>query len=56
MAGEIVATSWHSLRGNKMLFNKGQDYTFREGMAFEMVESPGRSLDIEERLKTFQSS
>ena len=56
MAGDIVATSWHSLRGNKMLFNKGQNYTFREGMAFEMAESPGRSMDIEERLKTFQSS
>ena len=53
MAGDIVATSWHSLRGNKMLFNKGQNYTFREGMAFEMAESPGRSSDIEERLKTF---
>ena len=54
MAAEIVATSWHSLRGNKMLYNKGQDYTFREGMAFEMAESLGRSSDIEERLKTFQ--
>ena len=54
MAGDIVATSWHSLRGNKMLYNKGQDYTFREGMAFEMAESPGRSSDIEERLKTFK--
>ena len=54
MADDIVATSWHSLRGNKMLYNKGQDYTFREGMAFEMTESPGRSSDIEERLKTFK--
>ena len=54
MADDIVATSWHSLRGNKMLYNKGQDYTFREGMAFEMAESPGRSSDIEERLKTFK--
>jgi len=54
MADDIVATSWHSLRGNKMLYNKGQDYTFREGMAFEMSESPGRSSDIEERLKTFK--
>ena len=54
MADDIVATSWHSLRGNKMLYNKGQDYTFREGMAFEMTESPGRSSDIEKRLKTFK--
>ena len=54
MAADIVATSWHSLRGNKMLYNKGQDYTFRDGVAFEMAESPGRGPDIEERLKAFQ--
>ncbi len=53
MAADIVATSWHSLRGNKMLYNKGQDYTFRDGVAFEMAESPGRGPDIEERLKAF---
>jgi len=55
MAADIVATSWHSLRGNKMLYNKGQDYTFRDGVAFEMAESPGRGPDIEERLKAFQT-
>ncbi len=54
MAADIVATSWHSLRGNKMLYNKGQDHTFRDGVAFEMAEGPGRGPDIEERLKAFQ--
>lgn len=53
MAADIVGTSWHSLRGNKMLYNRGQDYTFRDGIAFEMAESPGRGPDIEERLKAF---
>ncbi|MDP6345290.1 MAG: enoyl-CoA hydratase/isomerase family protein [Alphaproteobacteria bacterium] len=53
LAADIVANSWHSLRGNKMLFNRGQDFTFHDGLAFEMAESPGRGPDIEERLKAF---
>ncbi|MDP6689344.1 MAG: enoyl-CoA hydratase/isomerase family protein [Alphaproteobacteria bacterium] len=53
MAADIVGYSWHSARGNKMLYNKGQDYTFHDGLAFEMAESPGRGPDIEERLKAF---
>ena len=56
MAADIVANSWHSARGNKMLYNKGQDYTFHDGLAFEMAESPGRGPDIDERLKTFSKS
>ncbi len=56
MAKDIVATSWHSLRGNKMLYNRGQDFTFRDGIAFEMAESPGRGPDIEERLQAFSKS
>lgn len=56
MATDIVANSWHSARGNKMLYNKGQDYTFHDGLAFEMAESPGRGPDIEERLKAFSKS
>ena len=56
MAADIVANSWHSARGNKMLYNKGQDYTFHDGLAFEMAESPGRGPDIEERLKAFSKS
>ena len=53
LAADIVATSWHSLRGNKMLYNRGQDFTFHEGLAFEMAESPGRGPDIQERLQAF---
>jgi enoyl-CoA hydratase/carnithine racemase len=56
VAADIVANSWHSARGNKMLYNKGQDYTFHDGLAFEMAESPGRGPDIEERLKAFSKS
>ncbi len=56
MAADIVANSWHSLRGNKMLYNRGQDYTLHDGLAFEMAESPGRGPDIEERLQAFSKS
>ena len=56
MAADIVANSWHSMRGYKMLYNRGQDYTFHDGLAFEMAESPGRGPDIEERLKAFSKS
>ena len=56
VAADIVANSWHSARGNKMLYNKGQDYTFHDGLAFEMAESPGRGPDIDERLKAFSKS
>jgi enoyl-CoA hydratase/carnithine racemase len=56
MAADIVANSWHSARGNKMLYNRGQDYTFHDGLAFEMAESPGRGPDSEERIKAFSKS
>jgi len=56
MAADIVANSWHSARGNKMLYNKGQDYTFHDGLAFEMAESPGRGPDIDGRLKAFSKN
>ena len=56
LAADMVANSWHTLRGYKMLYNRGQDYTFHDGLAFEMAESPGRGPDIQERLKAFSKS
>ncbi len=53
LAQDIVANSWHSLRGVKMLVNKGQDHGLRAGIQFELDESPGRSPDLAERLKQF---
>ena len=56
LAADMVANSWHTLRGYKMLYNRGQDYTFHDGLAFEMAESPGRGPAIQERLKAFSKS
>mgnify|MGYP003986476701 FL=1 len=56
MAADIVGTSWHSLRGNKMLYNEGQDYTFHDGLNFESEKSPGRGPDSEERIAAFAKS
>ncbi len=56
LAADMVANSWHTLRGYKMLYNRGQDYTFHDGLAFEMAESPGRGPVIQERLKAFSKS
>ena len=56
LAADMIANSWHTLRGYKMLYNRGQDYTFQDGLAFEMAESPGRGPDIQERLKAFSKS
>jgi enoyl-CoA hydratase/carnithine racemase len=53
LAQAIAANSWHSLRGIKMLVNRGQDYTLADGLKFERDKSPGRSPDLEERLKKF---
>jgi len=53
LAAGIVANSWHSLRGVKMLVNQGQNHTLADGLAFERDQSPGRGPDLEERLKRF---
>ncbi len=53
LAGDIVASSWHSLRGVKMLLNEGLNYGQADGLAFELAHSPGRGPDLEERLKRF---
>ncbi|OAI39704.1 enoyl-CoA hydratase [bacterium SCGC AG-212-C10] len=53
MAASIVALSWHTLRGDKMLVNEGQKYTIAEGLAFERRTSPGAGPDMAERLKSF---
>lgn len=53
LAQTIVTNSWHSLRGIKMLVNRGQDHNLADGLKFERDKSPGRSPDLEERLKKF---
>jgi len=53
LAASIVANSWHSLRGVKMLVNQGQNHTLADGLTFERDHSPGRGPDLEERLRRF---
>jgi enoyl-CoA hydratase/carnithine racemase len=54
-AALILAQSTFSLRGYKMFYNKGQNYTFAEGMEFERREHPGSAPDRKERVAGFGS-
>lgn len=53
MARRFLENSWFTLRADKMLVNRGLDYTLSDGLAFERAHSPGRGPDLEERLKAF---
>jgi enoyl-CoA hydratase/carnithine racemase len=53
MARRFLENSWFTLRADKMLVNRGLDYTLSEGLKFERANSPGRGPDLEERLKAF---
>ncbi len=53
MAAGFLKNSWFTLRADKMLVNGGLDRTLADGLKFERTESPGRSPDMEERLKDF---
>jgi len=52
-ARSFLANSWFTLRADKMLVNRGLDYTLADGLEFERANSPGRGPDLEERLKGF---
>ena len=56
MARSIVENSWHTLRADKMLLNKGQDYGLKEGLIFERDNSPGRATGDEERVSGFKKA
>jgi enoyl-CoA hydratase/carnithine racemase len=53
MARSFLENSWFTLRADKMLVNGGLDHTLKAGLEFERANSPGRSPDLEERLKGF---
>jgi enoyl-CoA hydratase/carnithine racemase len=55
MARSFLENSWFTLRADKMLVNRGLEFTLKEGLEFERRESPGRGPDLEERLKQFGS-
>ncbi|MCP5178546.1 MAG: enoyl-CoA hydratase/isomerase family protein [Pseudomonadales bacterium] len=53
MARGFLENSWFTLRADKMLVNKGLNYTLADGLRFERENSPGRGPDLEQRLKNF---
>jgi enoyl-CoA hydratase len=53
MARAFLENSWFTLRADKMLVNRGLNYTLADGLQFERSNSPGRGPDLEERLKKF---
>ncbi len=53
MARGFLENSWFTLRADKMLVNRGLDYTLGEGLKFERTHSPGRGPDVAERLARF---
>jgi enoyl-CoA hydratase/carnithine racemase len=53
IAAAIVANSFHTIRADKSLVNEGQEFSLREGLAFERRTSPGAGPDMAERLKAF---
>ncbi len=53
LARDMLENSWHTLRGDKMLLNRGQELGLKAGLKFEREEGPGRGPDLEERIKRF---
>ncbi|USG60532.1 enoyl-CoA hydratase/isomerase family protein [Sneathiella marina] len=54
LARDMVENSWHTLRADKMLLNKGQEFGLKAGLQFERDNSPGRASGEEERLSSFK--
>lgn len=52
-ARSIIMNSWHSGRGNKMLYQQSQQLGLAEGLAFERNNSPGVAPDMAERIANF---
>ena len=56
IARQIVGNSWHTLRADKMLVNKGLNLPLGEGLVFERENSPGADKSMQERIKGFSKS
>ncbi|HCC45237.1 MAG TPA: enoyl-CoA hydratase [Gammaproteobacteria bacterium] len=52
---EILANSWHSLRGYKMLLSKTDGMSLDEGLAFEVYNGVGVGPDMRDRIAGFGS-
>lgn len=53
MARGFLENSWHTLRGDKMLVNQGQNHGHWGALEFERRNSPGRSPEVADRIKSF---
>src|SRR5262249_23926596 len=53
LARSFLTNSWFTLCADKMLVNRGLDYTLADGLEFERRNSPGAGPDLQERLKNF---
>jgi enoyl-CoA hydratase len=53
MARGFLENSWHTLRGDKMLVNQGQNHGHWGALEFERRNSPGRSPEVQDRIKSF---
>ena len=53
IARQIVGNSWHTLRADKMLVNKGMNLPLGEGLVYERDNSPGAANSMQERIKDF---
>ena len=53
MARQIVANSWHTLRADKMLVQKGMNLSLAEGLKFERENSPGRDVSMMDKVADF---
>jgi enoyl-CoA hydratase/carnithine racemase len=53
LARQIVGNSWHTLRADKMLVNKGMNLPLSEALVYERDNSPGADRSMQERIKDF---
>lgn len=52
-ARSITANSWHSARGNKLLYQKSQQLDLAAGLVYERDSGPGVAPDMAERVANF---
>ena len=53
LAKQIIGNSWHTLRADKILVNKGMSLSLEEGLIYERENSPGADTSMQERIKNF---
>ncbi|MGE0386120.1 MAG: enoyl-CoA hydratase/isomerase family protein [Gammaproteobacteria bacterium] len=51
LAREMLANSWHSLRGHKLLINQGLDRTYSDALRYAIENNPGVAPDRDARVR-----